>query len=200
MKPVRGLFVLAAMGLLLGACATSIVLREWKDPAYSGPPFKKVAVMMLSEDVTERRLFEDVIARRLAAQGVRAKTSYGSIPTPKAMECEKVEKMVCDIGAQGVLVTRIVKQETRYDSMLASQPNMFRGYLTSYSMEPTAIRYDVVTIESKLFHMPDGALVWSGRTETIDRPNQEKEVGDFAQQVIKALVAEHLLKGAQQGG
>lgn len=193
MKPLRSKLGLITLALLLGACATTHLMREWRNSSYTGPPFKKVAIMTLSEDVTIRRVYEDVFAQQLAKRGINVRTSYATIPTPKAMECEKVERMVCDIGSEAVLVTRILSRETRYEIMQMDQPTMFRGYLTSYSVEQTPIRYDVMTLEAKLFRMTDGTLVWSGITETLDRPDIKDESREFVQRVIQALVKEKLL-------
>jgi hypothetical protein len=77
--------------------------------------------------------------------------------------------------------------------MKMDQPTMFRGYLTDYQSSPVPIRYDVAILETRLYRMPDGTLIWSGTTETIDRPHLKEEVEDFAQRVIRALEKGKLL-------
>lgn len=191
MKTVRTFAALVVTALMLGACSSTHVLMQWRDNSYAGPPFSRVAVMMLSEDVTMRRLYEDQFARRLEARGINAAISYGSIPTPKVMECDKVEKMVCDLGTDGTLVIRVVKQETRYENIV-SQPFLLRDYLDTYSS--STIQYDVATLEAKLFRMPRGTLVWSGTMQTIDRIDMTREVATIADQVISALDGNGLLR------
>ena len=51
--------VLAALVLAAG-CASTTLQSEWRDPAYTGGPFRKIFVIGLSaRDITARRIFEE---------------------------------------------------------------------------------------------------------------------------------------------
>ena len=61
--------VLACVALALAGCAATTLKNSWRDPAYKGPPLKKVMVVGVSNQPDTRRTFEDEI--RQAAQGGR---------------------------------------------------------------------------------------------------------------------------------
>ena len=54
-------------------CASTTLQSEWRDPAYTGGPFRKIFVIGLSaRDVTARRIFEDVMVSKINGVGVQA--------------------------------------------------------------------------------------------------------------------------------
>jgi len=73
----------------------------------------------------------------------------------------------------------------------------FYGYYSSawigYYDPPQLYAYDVVTSETNLFDAASDALIWSGTTQTYASRNVRKGARDFANVIVKALVAKQII-------
>jgi hypothetical protein len=193
-RVVRAALLLAA-GVLLAACASTSLVNQWKSPEHTGAPLRKVLVVGVSEQPSVRRVFEDEFASRLTAAGVSAVPSYTRIKEDGQAEQAVLEQAVQDLGADGVLVTRLVKSEQRTQispGFYRPAPAMgFYGWYSSawmgYYEPPTVYQYDVVTAETSLYSPPQSALVWSGITQTFSPTDVKKETAGFADVIIRAL-------------
>jgi hypothetical protein len=189
------LLLLMLLGALLAGCASTSLVNEWKSPEFAGPRLRKVMLVGVSTQPSVRRVFEDEFASRLKAAGVDAVPSYTVIPEDGRAEKEVLEKAVQELGADGVLVTRLVNTQQRTQispGFYYPAPALgFYGWYSSAWMgyyEPPAIyQYDVVTAETSLYSPPQSQLVWSGTTETLAPTNVKKETTGFAAIIIEAL-------------
>src|SRR5262245_50865895 len=63
--------------LVFGACsATTPIVSEWRNPAYTSGSFKRIMVGGLGEDTSVRRNFEDEFVAQLRPAGIDALASY----------------------------------------------------------------------------------------------------------------------------
>jgi hypothetical protein len=185
--------LVGALGL--AGCVSTSLIDQWKNPAFGGPPLKKVMVVGVTEQPGPRRIFEDEFAAALKAAGVEAVPSYNIIAEDGQAEQPVLEKAVKDLGAEGVLVTRLVKTEQKTQVTPGYYRPMpavgFYGWYSSYWVgyyEPPAVyQYEVVTAETSVYHIGKGELVWSGTTETFAPEDVRKETRGFAKIIIAAL-------------
>ena len=182
-------FLLAA---LLGGCASTSLVNQWKSPDYTGGPIRKIVVVGVSQQPSVRRSFEDEFAAKLNAAGVEAIPSYTVIPQDGKVDQAVLESAVQKAGADGVLIARLVKrqQETQVTPGYYSGGGFYGGYTaawTGYYEMPTVYQYDVVTIETTLFSPAQSKLVWSGTTETFAPTDVKKETARYADTIIGAL-------------
>src|SRR5690606_39438338 len=77
-----------AVVALLAACATTHLKDSWKDPQFSGAPFRNVLVIGISRSDANRRLFEDGFVQALRAAGIERSEEHTS-------ELQSREKLVC---------------------------------------------------------------------------------------------------------
>lgn len=186
--------------LFLGAmavtgCASTSLTNQWKNPDFTGPQLTKVMVVGVSTQPAPRRIFEDEFSAALRAAGVAATPSYTRIQQDGQADQAVLEQAVKDIGAQGVLVTRLVRTEQRTQVTPGYYRPMpavgFYGWYSSawvgYYEPPTVYQYDVVTAETSVYHIGKGELVWSGTTETFAPEDVKKETREFAKIIIEAL-------------
>jgi hypothetical protein len=196
----------AAAALVLGACASTSLVNQWKSPEFSGPPVRKVLVLGVTQQAGVRRVFEDEFASQLRAAGVEAVPSYTIITEDGQAEQAVLEKAVQDLGADGVLVTRLVKSEHKTQvtpGYYRPAPTLgFYGWYSAawigYYEPPMVYQYDVVTADTSLYSPPQSRLVWSGTTETFSPQDVKKETQGFAKVIIEALRKQGVLapKGA----
>lgn len=191
--------------LVIGAgCASTTLTSVWRDPSYTGGPLRSVLVMGISEETGIRRIFEDEFSAKLQAVGVKAIPGYTLIPQDGPAEPVVLDAAIAKAGAQGVLVTRLLRIERRTNygpGYFRAVPAVgyyrdFHGYYSSswarYS-PPQAYEYDIVALETNLWSPKQGELVWSGITESFAPSNVRQATREFADTIIKALREQQLI-------
>ena len=193
--------VCATAGVLLAACASTSLVNQWRAPEYHGPKFTKVLVTGVSQQPSVRRVFEDEFSSRLRAAGVDATPSYTLMPYDGQADEAQLREAVQKSGAQGVLITRLVRVEQKtqvtpgvYRPMpVAGFYGWYASYWNGYYEPPTIYQYDIVTVETSLYSVPLSELVWSGMTETFSPQDVRKETEGFAKVIIEALRKQGLI-------
>ena len=184
-----------AGSMVLTGCASTSMVEQWKSPEFKGPPLTKIMVMGVSTQPGPRRIFEDEFSAALKAAGVQAVPSYTVIPQDGQAEQAVLEKALQELGADGVLVTRLVGREQKTQvspGFYQPVPAMgFYGWYSSawvgYYEPPTVYQYDVVTADTSVYGVNAGTLLWSGTTETFSPTDVAKETRGFAKIIIDAL-------------
>lgn len=207
MKSYRLLIVIAA-GLLVAAsgCAAKRIVSQWSNPDYANAPitFTRIMVVGAIEQDAIRRNFEDRFVAELRAAGVDALPSYRLVADPGKDIEGSVKAAVQSAGADGVLVTRLIRVEQRTDvSPGYYQPYFGFGYYHWYnpgwygglSTTPSFYHYPVYHSETTLYHAAKNEIVWTGTIRTIDPENANQAIEDYVATVVSALKVNHLLPG-----
>jgi hypothetical protein len=198
MKPARRLFV-AAAALALAACASTTIRDSWTDPSYARGPFRKVLVLGVSRDVPERRLFEDIMAQRIAASGVEAIPAYRYLPDGDRVEEPTLDQAVRASGADGLVMSRIrsIDRRTSVSTVMVPAYGGYGWYPWYAGWYPvTDVRqYDIAVVETSVFDTTDKRVVWTGVTETYEPTSVARDAPGFADVIVKALQKRGLLPG-----
>jgi hypothetical protein len=201
-------FLLALVALITAGCATTTQLTNaWVDPAYQGPPFQKLLVVGIAKTPGDRRTFEDEFSAQLRAGGVETVPSYTVVADDKIVDKSALESAVKEIGADGVIITRVVdvERQTQYSPGYVTAvpsvgyPHGMYDYYGSAGIvtPPTAYSYDVVQVETSLWQTSDAKLVWSATTQTTDPGELRKEIPGYAKIIYGALVERGLIGGGK---
>jgi hypothetical protein len=100
--------VAAATALTLAACASTELVNQWSNPAYTSPSFKKIMVIGVTKQAGIRRTFEDEFVAQLKAAGVSAIPSYLYIPQDGPVGEAVLKQALKEAGADAVMITRLV--------------------------------------------------------------------------------------------
>jgi hypothetical protein len=166
--------------LVVTACAgPTVVNTQWTDPQFSAKPIKSIVVVGITQDTTNRRVYEDAMVAQLGARGVKALPSYTFAPAPGAVSPEVMQKALTDFGAKGVLMTRVVNvsQSVTVTPGMNTMPPRGAGFggfhsfyggmwSSSFQSPPTITVRDNVMADTRLFEAKDFAVVWSASTTT----------------------------------
>ncbi len=76
------LIVVAFVGMLLNACASTKLTQTWVDKSSKGKTVSNVLVIGIANEESNRRLFESTFVQKLKAVGVEAVSSADVIPLP----------------------------------------------------------------------------------------------------------------------
>lgn len=198
--------LLIAAFLLVGVgCASTTLTSVWRDPSYSGGPFRTVLVMGISKEAGIRRIFEDEFSAKLRSVGVTAIPGYTLIPADGEAARVELDAAIAKAGAQGVLVTRLLRIERRTDyapGYVRAVPAVgyyrnFHGYYSSswapLAVSPQRYDYDIVALETNLWRPQGGELIWSGTTESFAPSDVRQATREFADVIIKALREQKLI-------
>ena len=178
----RWLSRLASVAVLLAvaACAAPTVLNtQWSNPSFTSKPMRKILVVGITKDSSNRRVYEDAMVAQLNARGVQAMPSYGFAPEPGPVPQEVVQKAIDDFGASGVLLTRVVNvsQTVRVTPGMYMGPPRSMGFqgfhgfysgmwATSFHSPPTITVTENVVADTRLFEARDFQIVWTASTTT----------------------------------
>jgi hypothetical protein len=186
--------VLAALVLAAG-CASTTLQSEWRDPAYTGGPFRKIFVIGLSaRDITARRIFEDVMVSKLTAAGVQAVPAWQYIQGEGQAPEGAMSAAIDSAGADAVLMARVsaVDKQIQVSPVVVPGPaygwyGPYAGWYSGWYTLPQVYQYDIVYVETTLFDTKTKRLVWSATSKTVDPASIEQEAPAFADMIIGAM-------------
>ncbi len=202
-KSIR-LLVLLSVVFVLTACATTHLVSTWQTKK-TVEPLKKILVIGVSDKMTNRRLFEDIFSKNLEKAGVKARASYLDLPNSKAITRETVEALVKGSDYDAVLVTHyegtneqmVYQPGTTYGSYGYTNPNYWGHYNNVYSTVYSPgyyVNYKYVYLQTRIFSVKDGDVIWSARSETTNSNNIAKSIRELSEAVIKSLKSSGLIK------
>jgi hypothetical protein len=194
--------MLAALTMLLGACAATSLKQTWKSPDYQGGPVRKVAVLGVEERGLVRQGFENRFARQLQAQGQPAMVTFDILSLQQIKDDKQTAAARArEAGADSVLIIRLVDVATyanqvratneRYTAAVTGVGNY--GWYDYYSLAfmDMGTTYgnmrQRVYLDISLFSLDTGKRLWSGLTETVVKENTDRVV--LVDSLVAKLVA-----------
>jgi hypothetical protein len=186
------LFVLTFL-LLMIACAPTKFASVWKNDSYTGGPLKSVMVVGVSENLKNRKMFEDAFTEKFKKTGMDAVPSYSVILIYKDLNKDRVLKEAEKLGINTILVTQLlgVEEETVFYDPLDYDPykgrdalgRHFAGASKYAHSQLTYTKMESVRLLTNLYQRETEELLWTSVTETL-RPESVKEVIDSLSSAI----------------
>lgn len=200
------LFALSLFALFLFSCASSSLVATWHDENYSGVSvLDNVLIIAVTKDETIKRLYEDTFVEKLTESGIKARPSYKLINSDIKPDRDSMQEAINESGAKALLVTRYLGTNAK-EHYRPPQRTMFRSdpYYSRFDRYyPMAYRevytpgYTVtvttVSLESNLYDVETGKLIWSVRSETVNPSMSQKYVNELVNICIKDLKKNNLI-------
>jgi len=195
----------ALFSLLSAACSPTTINAVWKDPAYTTTP-KKVFVVAVLKNETNRRVLEDEFVRQLKQKGVEGIAAYQAFGGKEPENKDLVIAMVKESGADAVLVSRILDKRTEQrsvpgtayttaDAYYRSWPGYYgAAYTTTYYTPGYTVTDQFAIAETNLFNVANEGLAWTVSTETWLDNTPVSLLKGYATTVINAMQDDNLLK------
>lgn len=185
---------LAAGVLFLASCASTTMQSVWRDPAYTGGPFKRVFVVALSaKDGTARRVLEDVMVAKLRAGGVDAIPGWQYL-SDAPMDEGAFGAAVAKSGADAMLMVRLLSVETQTTVWPPMGPRIgWYGMYSGWYAYPDVTTSQTAIVETTLFDAKSRRVIWSGTSETLNPTSVQKDAPAFADTILGALRKDGLL-------
>jgi hypothetical protein len=196
----RSLLPLVLLALSLGGAAVLADAKfttTWGAPDARTTTFtgKKVAALVVSEDLSLRMSGEEALARELAARGIQGIAAYRAIPAPELKNPDAAKAWFERDGVAGVVALKPVSQDKvkSYTPDIWATPyySTFWGFYpyswsTTYVIGSTATD-TVVVVESLIYDVATGKLIWAGVSESTNPKSLQKLVADIVKEAAKKI-------------
>jgi len=188
--------------MLLTACVATQLTAVWKDASYIGHP-EKVMVIGVAKNPLNRRLFEDEFVLQLKSRGVDGVASYTVLTDKLQDDQEAIEAKVKELGADSVLITRLVSKKTVQSyvpgsayyppSYYGTWPDYY-GYGYRYLYSPGYITLDeYAVIETNLYETVTDKLIWAASSETLMMESNQSMIKSYINIMVNSMVGHGLL-------
>jgi len=195
--------LMGIIAVLLAACSTTQIKSVWKDPSYSVHP-QRIMVIAVAKEPIYRRIFEDEFVLQLKARGMDAIASYSTLPDRDQDDQAAIAKMVEQLGADTVLVSRLVSKRTvrvYYPATVTHRPYYYGTwpdyYLHGYDLINTpgyTTEYKYALVETNLYEARSDKLIWAATTETGVENFNQSLIKPFIGTILDLMLEHGLLK------
>ena len=180
--------------LLIAGCAAApnpTVTTTWRDPNYSGPPFKKIFVVGLSsKSLQDQQGFENLMVSTLRGAGVEAVPGWQFVPTDHTPDQATMRAAIAKSGADGALLVRLSGFQTETNVgyttgvVVPEGPNMYVGW---YEPGIVTQNYQAATIYTTLFSVKTAKPVWTFNPATYNPATLQQDAPRYANEVAGLL-------------
>ena len=200
----RNLVTALMLALVLGGAAYAEKFKStWKAPGiapmdYSG---RKVVALVITDDQNLQVSGEEALARELTARGVQAVPAYRLIPREELQNTDKAKGWFERAKVEGVVAMRVVsaEKEVSYTPEMwvtSSYSSLWGYYGYGWSSAVIAGSWQtdrIITIETLIFQLPDGKLVWASVSEKTNPKGAGKLVKDLVKEVSNEMKKQGLI-------
>ena len=207
-SPFRPSALLGLLAVLLAGCADTTVRKTWTASTVTSLQFKKVLILAITTDDTNRRMAEVAVLRQI--DKVDAYGSHEVLPDVKdIMKKDKVVKAVKDGGFDGVVVLRLIYRDT--DVTYSAGGPMTMGYeyyysdsssngdsVPFYQNSGSVYANRIFGIQTSIYDAKTAKAIWKGETKSVKEAATGGDVpaliADVAQTVKRELKSQHLIQ------
>ena len=200
--------LLAVLALGTAVAAKTKFQSVWKAPDAASVAFggQKVAALVIDKDESLRMAGEEALARELTARGMQGVPSYRIVPKEELRNAEQARGWYEKAGVQAVVALRVVTDEKRktYTTSTWMSPYYssfwgYYGYGWTAVYDPGYIRVDrVVSLETLIYSMAKGGLVWAGVSETDNPKEPARVVAEVVKEAVKEMHDQGLAKAIKK--
>jgi len=186
---------------LMNSCATTDHVRDWTSSEDYKRNFEKVLIMGLVNKVSLRNDIEFEMVDAAEKIGLKAINSMTMFPPELGKpfdDTERLKERLREKNFDGILtVTLIDVTEERYVGPETKYvPLVYYDRFTNYYYRTEALVYKPgyfslqtrYFLETNLYELKNGALVWSGRSYAFDAQDVETKVQSYAKKLFKELL------------
>lgn len=198
-KSIGMSLILGAL-LLVAGCGTVNPAPDqpttWRDPAYTGPGFRKILVIGLSSrQLTDQRGFENLMVSTLQSERVVALPGWEFLPTDHVPDQATMRAVVAHMGADAVLLIRSSGFSTQSQAVPIMGPivPLGAGLYDGWYQSAVDVDYQVATIYTTLFDVATERPVWTYNPPDYNPATLQQNAPAFANNVVNLLQSNGLI-------
>ncbi len=198
---MKAIFFSLLIPFLLAGCSSTRITASWQDPETDPVKFSKIAVIAISSSNIYRLTFENDMVEALDSD---KKTGFSSMqmdppmPAPTEDNRDRIKDYFSERDYDAIITISLLdeREDTQYvpgESYVVPRTyyNRFgRYYYTTYHRVYTPGYYNETTsifLETNLYSVENGKLLWSAQTETVDPSSIEEFSNDYAETIALKL-------------
>jgi hypothetical protein len=201
-KVYYSLFVLLIV--FTSCCSSTQIIISWRDPdkKITAGDWKKVLVVALLRNETNRHRAEDEMVKYLPGKGITSYSYLGENFNPKNEEA--LRNKIKDEGFDAIITMRLIDVEREkiftpeeYYMYPMYYHNYSHYYFRSWSYYKTPGYFTVTKkfiIETIIYSIQDDKIIWSGITETYDPAGVKKLTDEIACAIHKKMLQEGFIE------
>jgi hypothetical protein len=178
----------------LAACSATRLKTAWRDPGITQIRFRKVAAFVVTKDEALRRSGEQELCAQI--KGAPCVPAYSVVPGTEVADPAKVKARLEAAGVDGAVVIRLVGRRVKETYVPPTPMPMWGFYGGAWPMayDPGYVRQDdLVDVQTSIYSVPDGRLLWTGKSETTNPRDVRRTVAEIADAVAFQLRYEGLV-------
>jgi len=201
---------LAVLGIATGCslvlAADHTFLSTWKAPGVDTFDYadRRVAALVISDDIGLRTSAEEALARELTARGPKGVATYRLMPREEMTDKDKARGWFERGGVEGVVAMRIVGiDKSRSYSAAVWSSGYYGNFYDFYGSSWATVtpigkgRIDTtLAVETLLYQVSDARLLWASVSQTTN----PKDAGSFMKGLVKEVVKELQKQGLVRKG
>jgi len=205
-------WLVVAVALLAAGCASNSInnsntigstpVSTWRDPNFSGPPFRKVFVVGLSaKDLTDQRGFENVMVSALQSARIVAVPGWQYVAIDSPPDQATMRAAVAKASADAVLLVRPSAVSTQSQVGIATgmvvegTPGVYAGWYDPYNPLLVNESVQVVTIFTTLFDVRTQKPVWTYNAPTYSPATLRQDAPAYANDIAGLLQGTGMFAG-----
>ena len=205
----RALVILAiTAGLALTAGKSTKLVFTWLNPSYNGAHFKNIMVLGINGRASIRAEFEKhQLGAAIARPGIQCSPSYSLIPRPTGtlVDMNDLRNVVSGQNIDAIVASRLVKVDKTVTYIPGQAYPMYPVYGTFYGYygaiypvvySPDYLRVDkTAQVETNFYSAaaPDGVLVWTGTSDTVNPKSPNKAIDALSKIIVKELEKQNII-------
>jgi hypothetical protein len=194
-------------GSMLLIAGSSKLLFSWKNANYQSGGFKNILVLAINGRASARADFEDRMVKEMSRPGVTVVQSYTLMPRPDAtpINLDDLRGYVHDQKFDAIVASRLMKFDKKVKEVQGDDFPFDPYYGTFYGFygavapivyDPSYLKTDTeAQIETNFYSTakPDGELVWSGTTDTVDPRSTTNAIDGIVKILVKQFESDRLI-------
>ncbi|HSG67291.1 MAG TPA: hypothetical protein VK994_01195 [Bacteroidales bacterium] len=204
----RVLGVTAIISMIVACSPSTKVTGSWTRVDHEPASYKKIVVLGIAPNSTNRRIFEDHVETRLKQAGYPVIAALDMLP-PNAAIGTITRDIVLEIFTTSNVdavftmsvrhmedTRRYVPGSSYYTPYYYNVPFYdYYGGFSNYYYSPGYYTGSLqIYLESNFFDLNTGELIWSAQTKTTDLSNIEKMAIEFADVIVADFIRQDVLK------
>lgn len=192
--------------ILMNSCASSNHVRDWTTSKDYDRNFEKVLIMGLVNKVSLRIDIEYAMVDAAQKIGLKSNNSMAMFPPELGKPLDDIEQIkdrLKEAGFNGILTVALidVSAERYVPPEKAYAPLAYYDRFKDYYYRTEALVYKPgyvslqtrYFLETNLYELKAGTLVWSGRSYAFDPQKLETTVPSYAKKLFKELLKEGVI-------
>lgn len=197
--------LIVTFSVLISCSSGTKLISAGKEPKYSGGYIDSIMIVGVSDNLEDRRLFENTFSKCLKGQGVTAHSSLEFISIDQKLSKELVKKAAYENRIGFVLVTRLVGVDKKVDHYRSGfrkkgSVSIYHGFddlnpkvkwdaKSGYYMERKIVR-----LESNLYDVSTEKQIWTAQSDSIASESVKNLTKSVCQAMAKNMRKNNLIR------